>query len=102
LTELIKKVSDMFIFLNFTLHSFGLENFIPLVQIRKFQKGVIEVHIVNMQFLLGRSHLRQKLHEPMLQPNTTTFLLLLWLHSPFSLTLASLKNYHPFISVLSF
>jgi hypothetical protein len=35
--ELIKKkVSEMFIFLNLTLHSFGPENFVPLVQIRKF------------------------------------------------------------------
>jgi hypothetical protein len=25
-----------------TLHSFGAENFIPLVQIGKFQKGLIE------------------------------------------------------------
>jgi hypothetical protein len=33
-----KKVSEMFIFLNLTLHSFGLENFVSLVQIGKFQK----------------------------------------------------------------
>jgi hypothetical protein len=32
----------MFIFLNLTLHSFGLENFVPLAQIGKFQKGLIE------------------------------------------------------------
>jgi hypothetical protein len=39
LTELVKKkVSEMFIFLNLTLHSFGPENFVPLVQIGKFQK----------------------------------------------------------------
>jgi hypothetical protein len=38
-TELIKKnASEMFIFLNLTLHSFGPENFVPLVQIGKFQK----------------------------------------------------------------
>jgi hypothetical protein len=37
-----KKVSELFIFLNMPLRSFGPENFIPLVQIRKFQKGLIE------------------------------------------------------------
>jgi hypothetical protein len=37
-----KKVSEMFIFLNLTLHSFGPENFVPLVQMGKFQKGLIE------------------------------------------------------------
>jgi hypothetical protein len=31
-----KKVLEMFIFLNLTLHSFGPENFVPLVQIGKF------------------------------------------------------------------
>jgi hypothetical protein len=36
------KVSEMFIFLNLTLHSFGPENFVPLVKIGKFQKGLIE------------------------------------------------------------
>jgi hypothetical protein len=41
-TELAKKASEMFIFLNLTLHSFGPENFVPLVQIGKFQKGLIE------------------------------------------------------------
>jgi hypothetical protein len=41
-TELVKKVSEMFIFLNLTLHSFGPENFIPLAQIGKFQKGWVE------------------------------------------------------------
>jgi hypothetical protein len=41
--ELVKKkVSGMFISLNLILHSFGPENFIPLVKIGKFQKGVIE------------------------------------------------------------
>jgi hypothetical protein len=41
--ELVKKkVSEMFIFLNLTLHSFGPENFLPLVQIGKFKKGLIE------------------------------------------------------------
>jgi hypothetical protein len=35
--ELVKKkVSEMFIFLNLTLYSFGPENFVPLVQIGKF------------------------------------------------------------------
>jgi hypothetical protein len=33
----------MFIFLNLTLHSFGPENFVPLVQIEKFQDRLIEV-----------------------------------------------------------
>jgi hypothetical protein len=32
----------MFIFLNLTLHTFGPENFVPLVQIGKFRKGLIE------------------------------------------------------------
>jgi hypothetical protein len=42
-TELVnKKVSEMFIVLNFTLHSFGPEHFVPLVVIEKFQKGLIE------------------------------------------------------------
>jgi hypothetical protein len=41
--ELVKKkVSEMFIFLNLTLHSFGPENFVPLVQIEKFQKCLTE------------------------------------------------------------
>jgi hypothetical protein len=38
-TELLKKkVSEMFFFHNFTLDSFGPENFVPLVQIVNFQK----------------------------------------------------------------
>jgi hypothetical protein len=42
-SELVKKkVSKMFIFLNLTLHSFGPENFVPLVQIGKFQKSLKE------------------------------------------------------------
>jgi hypothetical protein len=42
-TELVKKKeSEMFIFLNLTLPSFGPENFVPLVQIGKFQKYLIE------------------------------------------------------------
>jgi hypothetical protein len=41
--ELVKKkVSEMFIFLNLTLHSFGPENVVPLLEIGKFQKGLIE------------------------------------------------------------
>jgi hypothetical protein len=41
--ELVKKeVSEMFIFLNLTLHSFGPEKFIPIVQIRKFKNVMIE------------------------------------------------------------
>jgi hypothetical protein len=41
--ELVKKkVSEMFTFHNLTLHSFGRENFVPLIQIKKFQKGLIE------------------------------------------------------------
>jgi hypothetical protein len=43
LIELIKKkVLEMFIFLNLTLHCFGPENFVPLVQIGKFEKGLLE------------------------------------------------------------
>jgi hypothetical protein len=38
--ELVKK-KEMFVFLNFTPCSFGPEN-VPLVQIGKFQKGLIE------------------------------------------------------------
>jgi hypothetical protein len=42
-TELVKKtVSEMFVFLNWTLHRFGPENFVPLVQIEKFCKVLIE------------------------------------------------------------
>jgi hypothetical protein len=41
-TKLVKKASEMLIFLNLTLHSFGPENFVSLVQIGKFQKGLIE------------------------------------------------------------
>jgi hypothetical protein len=37
-----KEGAEMFIFLNLTLHSFGPENFVPLVQSRKFKKGLIE------------------------------------------------------------
>jgi hypothetical protein len=38
-TELVKKkVSERFIFLNLTLHSFGPENFVPLVQIGNSKK----------------------------------------------------------------
>jgi hypothetical protein len=41
--ELVKrKVSEMLIFLNLTLHSFGPEHIVPLVEIGKFQKGLIE------------------------------------------------------------
>jgi hypothetical protein len=32
----------MFIFLNLTLHSFGPENVVPLVEIGKFQNRLIE------------------------------------------------------------
>jgi hypothetical protein len=38
----VKKVLEMFIFLYLTLHSFGPENFVPLIQIGKFQKGLID------------------------------------------------------------
>jgi hypothetical protein len=42
-TELVQKeVSEMFSFLSLTLHNFGPENFVPLVQTRKSQKGLIE------------------------------------------------------------
>jgi hypothetical protein len=37
-----KKVSEMFIFLNLALHSFGPENFVALVKIGKFHKGLIK------------------------------------------------------------
>jgi hypothetical protein len=41
--ELVKeKVSEMLLFLNLTLHGFGPENFVPLVQIEKFPKGLNE------------------------------------------------------------
>jgi hypothetical protein len=41
LNELMKeKVSEMFISLNLTLHSFGPENLVPLVKIGKFLKGL--------------------------------------------------------------
>jgi hypothetical protein len=37
--ELVKKkVSEMFIFLYLTLHSFGRENFVPLVQMKNSKK----------------------------------------------------------------
>jgi hypothetical protein len=39
---IMKKVLEMFIFLNLTLHSFGPENVVLLVQIGKFQKSFIE------------------------------------------------------------
>jgi hypothetical protein len=63
----------MFIFLNLTLHSFGPDNFVPLVQIGIFQEGLIEenksykmvYYTVNMQLLLGKI----KPHEFMNQPN---------------------------------
>jgi hypothetical protein len=43
LIELVKKKrSEMFIFLNLTLHSFGPENFVQLFQIEKFQNVLIE------------------------------------------------------------
>jgi hypothetical protein len=59
----------MFIFLNLTLHSFGPENFVPLVQIGKIQKGLIEAHesykmvykhIAKMQFLLRKKSSKTK------------------------------------------
>jgi hypothetical protein len=37
-----KKVSTIFIFFNLALHSFVPENFVPLVQIGRFQNGLIE------------------------------------------------------------
>jgi hypothetical protein len=40
--ELVKEVSVMFTFLYLTLHSFGPENFVPLVEIGRFEKGLIE------------------------------------------------------------
>jgi hypothetical protein len=67
----------MFISLNLTLHSFGPENLVPLVEIRKFQKGLIEenesykmLYYSQSAGLVGKSCLRQKPHELMHQPNT--------------------------------
>jgi hypothetical protein len=37
-----KKVSEMLSFLNLTFHSFGPEKSVPLVQIEKLQKGLIQ------------------------------------------------------------
>jgi hypothetical protein len=37
-----KKVSEIFIFLNMTLHNFGSANFVSFVQFGKFQNGLIE------------------------------------------------------------
>jgi hypothetical protein len=37
-----KKVSEMFIILDLTLHSFGPENFVTLDQIEKFQSDLID------------------------------------------------------------
>jgi hypothetical protein len=68
----------MFIFLNLTFYSFGHENIVPLVQIGKFQKGLIEenesykmvyLYIANIQLLLGKSCLRKKPNELMHQLN---------------------------------
>jgi hypothetical protein len=42
-TELVeKKASDMLMFLNLTVHSFGPEHFVPLIEIGKFEKCLIE------------------------------------------------------------
>jgi hypothetical protein len=80
--ELVKKkVSEMFIFLNLTLHSFGPENFVPRAQIVKFQNDLIEeketykICIIYSQyaFMLGKNRLRQKPHELMHQPNISNF-----------------------------
>jgi hypothetical protein len=76
-TELVKKVSEMLIFLNFTLHSFGPENFVPSVKIVKFQKGLIEENESNKMvhthsrhaILVGKKSSKTKPHEPMHQPN---------------------------------
>jgi hypothetical protein len=63
--ELIKnKVSEMFMFLNLTLHSFGPENLVPLVPIGKFQKGLKEKNeSYKMQLLLVKSRIRQKPYD---------------------------------------
>jgi hypothetical protein len=82
-------VSEMFIFRNSTLHSFGPEHSVPLVQIGKFQKGLIEETgisiyyiIANMKFLLGISRLRQRPHERMHQLNILLAFILfkIWSH----------------------
>jgi hypothetical protein len=68
-TELIKKVSEMFVFLNLTLHSFGPKNFVPLVQITKFQKSLKEK---NEWCITHNQHaiLVGKKYKLMHQPNT--------------------------------
>jgi hypothetical protein len=40
--ELVKYVSEMFIFLDLTLRGFGPEHFVPLFQIGKFENGLME------------------------------------------------------------
>jgi hypothetical protein len=55
--EIVKeKVSEMLIFLNLTLHSFGPGNFEPLVQIRKSTKGLIEENEVYKWFITYSQH----------------------------------------------
>jgi hypothetical protein len=72
----------MFIFLNLTLHSFGPENFTPLVHNGNFQKGLIEEirvikYIIHSQhaILVGKKTSKTKPHERMHQPNITSFIL---------------------------
>jgi hypothetical protein len=76
--ELVKeKVSEIFIFLNLTLHSFGPKNDVPLTKSgnskifdrekRTLLNGIL--YIANMQFLLEKNCLRQKPHELMYQAN---------------------------------
>jgi hypothetical protein len=59
--ELVKKkVSEMFIFLNLTLHSFDPENFVPLVKIGEFQNDFIEKNeSYKMVYTMGTSYLMQ-------------------------------------------
>jgi hypothetical protein len=50
-----KKVSEMFVFLSQALHSFGPENFVPLVQIGKFKKSlIVENESYKMSIVYGQ------------------------------------------------
>jgi hypothetical protein len=67
----------MFNFLNLTLHSFGPDNFVPLVEIGKFQNGLIEKNEIykmgyytwsTLQFFWGKKSSETKPHELLHQP----------------------------------
>jgi hypothetical protein len=63
-----KEVPEMFILLNLTFQSFGPENFIPLVEIGKFQRGLIEennsykmvYYICQLAILVGKKSSKTK------------------------------------------